>query len=80
MKSVFKFCLLSALIISGKLAKPSAPVAVAQMAEARVAPDTSVVLVHQVLTSEPVKPTHPGTDAEHEQSQNSGNGLITEMF
>ena len=80
MKSVFKFCLLSALIIGGKLAKPSAPVAVAKTADARVAPATSVVLVHQVLTSEPVKPTQAGTDPRHEQPQTGGNGRITEMF
>ena len=73
MKSLFKFALLSALIIGGRLAKQPAPATVAQ-----TAPPTnngSVVLVHQVLTSEPVPPA---------PAQNppppSGNGLIAELF
>ena len=35
----------------------------------------SVVLVHQVLTSEPVPPAQ-----EQNQPQHSGNGLIAELF
>jgi hypothetical protein len=75
MKSLLKFTLLSALIISGKLAKQPAPVATAKAVEFTTAPDTSVVLVHQVLTSEPVKPSR-----QQPQPQQGGSGLIAEMF
>ncbi|WP_210519168.1 hypothetical protein [Hymenobacter terricola] len=75
MKSLFKFTLLSAIIISGKLAKQPAPVVVNQAIETKTQSDTSVVLVHQVLTSEPVKPA-----PEHSQPQQSGSGLLAEMF
>ena len=74
MKSLFKFALLSALIVGGRLAKQPAPVATAQAAPA-AANNGSVVLVHQVLTSEPVPPTK-----EQNQPQHSGNGLIAELF
>lgn len=76
MKSLFKFALLSALIIGGRLVKQPAPTAMAQASHAKPAATTSsVVLVHQVLTSEPVPPAK-----EQTQSQHSGNGLIAELF
>jgi hypothetical protein len=75
MKSLLKFTLLSALIISGKLAKQAAPAAVAQSVETQATPTTSVIMVHQVLTSEPVKPAR-----EQAQPQQSGNGLLAELF
>ena len=74
MKFLFKFTLLSALIIIGRLAKQPAPAAMAQ-ATTGVVNNGLVVLVHQVLTSEPVPPTK-----EQNQSQHSGNGLIAELF
>jgi hypothetical protein len=77
MKSLLKFSLLSALIIGGKFAKTTAPAtAAAQVNTVHPRQDTSsVVLVHQVLTSEPVKPTR-----EQAPPQQSGSGFITEMF
>ena len=62
MKAFLKCCLLLALVIGGKIAKQAPPAAVA----AQSIPSTSsndVVLVHQVLTSEPVPPT-PGFNFE----------------
>ena len=76
MKSVFKFALLAALIVTGKLVKQPVQSVALQSVEAKSAiSNTPVVLVHQVLTSEPVKPAR-----EEEQPQQSGNGLIAEMF
>ncbi|WP_460616060.1 hypothetical protein [Hymenobacter segetis] len=75
MKSLLKFTLLSALIIGGRLVKESAPVTVAQTVEPVAKPNSSVILVHQVLTSEPVQPARQQT-----QPQQSGSGLIAEMF
>ena len=74
MKSLFKFALLSALIVGGRLAKQPAPAAIARNTPA-TANRGSVVLVHQVLTSEPVPPAK-----EQNQPQHSGNGLIAELF
>ena len=76
MKSVFKFALLASLIVTGKLIKQPNRATVGQPVKAKSANNsTSVVMVHQVLTSEPVKPVR-----EKEQPQQSGNGLIVEMF
>ena len=76
MKSVIKFALLASLIVTGKLIKQPTRTTAGQSVEAKsVNNSTSVVLVHQVLTSEPVKPAR-----EQEQPQQSGNGLIAEMF
>ena len=76
MKSIFKFALLAALIVSGRLVKQPTKVDVAQAIEAKKSSGrASVVLVHQVLTSEPVKPAQ-----EQEQPPQSGNGLVVEMF
>ena len=73
MKSLLKFTLLSALIIGGRLAKQPSPNAAAQVATQH--PNNgSVVLVHQVLTSEPVPPT------QEQDQPHSGNGLIAELF
>ena len=80
MKSFFKFCLLAGLIIGGKLAKQPAPAAAARSVGGRVAPNAPVVLVHQVLTSEPVKPTEGRPAPAPDQPRNSGSGLIAEMF
>lgn len=74
MKSLLKFSLLSALIIGGKFAKTTLPATAAQPNTTQARPNTPVVLVHQVLTSEPVKPTQQQT-----YSQQSGSGLITEL-
>ena len=74
MKSLFKFALLSALIVGGRLAKQSAPATTAQALPAATN-NGSVVLVHQVLTSEPVPEAK-----EQNQPQHSGNGLIAELF
>lgn len=56
MKTLLKFSLLSALIISGKLAKQPAPVAAAATSTATTTgiPIKSVVFVHHSLSSEPV--------------------------
>jgi hypothetical protein len=82
MKILFKFCLLLALIIGGKLAKQSAPATVAQAPVSALQQDSlpsnptaSVVLVHQVLTSEPVPATSEG--AQKEQQRQSS---ILEIF
>lgn len=76
MKSILKFTLLAALIVSGKLAKEPAQVATAPVKQIKsTANFNSVILVHQVLTSEPVRPALP-TD----QMPPSGNGLLTEMY
>ena len=73
MKSVLKFVLLASLIVTGKLVKqPTQATAGQSVAAKSVKNSTSVVLV---LTSEPVKPAR-----EQEQPQQSGNGLIAEMF
>ena len=75
MKCLLKFTLLSALIIGGRLVKESAPATVAHTAQSVAKPNSSVILVHQVLTSEPVQPAR-----EQAQPQQSGSGLIAEMF
>ena len=77
MKSLLKFALLSALIITGKLAKQSTPAAMAQTPTAKPAAtaNNSVILVNQVLPSKPVKPARKPA-----QPQQSGSGLIAEMF
>lgn len=72
MKSLLKFTLLFALIISGKLAKQFTFIAAASAPEV----STPVMLVHQVLTSEPVK--RPKKKAQIEQQ--TGSGLLAEMF
>ena len=77
MKSFFKFALLATLIIIGKLAKQPAPIATAQTVETKSTSGSSVVMVHQVLTSEPVKPAR---EQQQELSQQSGSGMLAEMF
>ena len=52
MKTLLKCCLLFALIIGGKLAKQVPPATVAT--QAPVPANKDIILVHQVLTSEPV--------------------------
>ena len=74
MKSLLKFAALAALLISGKLAKQPMP-AVMVRNEAVTSPENSVVLVHQVLTSEPVLPAQKPTS-----SPNGGSGLLAELF
>jgi hypothetical protein len=75
MKTLLKFTLLSALIISGKLAKQPVQATVSPAAATKTtASGNSVVLVHQVLTSEPVQP------AKQANQPSSGNGLLAELF
>ena len=74
MKSLFKFALLFALVIGGRLAKQPVPASIVQTTPAQ-ANNGAVVLVHQVLTSEPVPAAK-----EQNLSQHSGNGLIAELF
>lgn len=75
MKSLLKFSLLFALIISGKLSKQAAPAAVAQTVEPTTALDTSVVFVHHMLPTEPAKPTR------RQARPRQGNRLfVAEMF
>lgn len=72
MKALVKLVMLLALIVGGKLAKEAAPATVATTpAPASVKPGR-VVLVHQVLTSEPVVPA--------EEQPRQGNPIVTEMF
>jgi hypothetical protein len=73
MKSLLKFSLLSALIISGKLSKQAAPAAMAQAPSVTTAPDTSMVFVHHMVPSEPAKPTR-------QQSRQSNRLFVAEMF
>ena len=75
MKSLLKFTLLSALIISGKLAKQTAAPAVAQTVETTTVPDTSLVFVHQVIPAEPVKPSQ-----EKAQLQPTSADLLAHLF
>lgn len=77
MKSLLKFTLLTGLIIGGKLAKQPAQTTVAQTVTNKSAAtnNSPVLFVHQVLTSEPVQPVQ-----EQNQPQQSGSGLIAEMF
>jgi len=74
MKSLFKFALLATLVIGGRLAKQPAPAASAHAIPTQVN-SGAVVLVHQVLTSEPVP-----VAKEQNPPQHSGNGLIAELF
>ncbi len=75
MKSFLKFTLLAALLVGGKLAKQPVPAATAQAVETNSAADTTVVMVHQVFSSEPVKPT-PG----QAQAQQDSGALLAEIF
>lgn len=72
MKSLLKFTLLSALIIGGRLTKQ--PSSVTAQVSTQPSNNGTVVLVHQVLTSEPVPP------AQEQDQPHSGNGLIAELF
>ena len=75
MKSLLKFALLAAIIISGKFAKHPEPAIIVQNTKLVNQPNTSVVYVHQVLTSAPVKSTRGQA-----QPEQSGSGLLAEMF
>lgn len=75
MKSLLKFTLLLALIISGKLAKQPAGAAVSQTIETKAAPDTSMVFVNQITAAEPAK-----TAEEKNQEQQGNAGLLADMF
>ncbi|MDO7874884.1 hypothetical protein Q5H93_09090 [Hymenobacter sp. ASUV-10] len=74
MKALVKLVLLLALIVGGKLAKEAAPVTVAQSPVSATQQEKSnrVVMVHQVLTSEPVAPS--------EEQPRQGSPIVTEMF
>ena len=75
MKTLLKFMLLSALIIGGKLAKKPASASKLPVTVTKTITGNSIVMVHQVLTSEPVKPSQ-----QPSQQQSSGSGLLTELF
>ncbi|MFC7666165.1 hypothetical protein ACFQT0_00975 [Hymenobacter humi] len=75
MKSLLKFTLLSALIISGKLAKQNAAPAVAQSVETTSVPDTSLVFEHQVIPAEPAK-----SSQDKAQLQPSTPDLLANLF
>jgi hypothetical protein len=77
MKTLLKFSLLSALVITGKLAKQSTPTAVAttQSVEMKASPSNSVVMVNHISGSEPVTPVQ-----EPVQHQQGGSGLLAELF
>ncbi|GAB3581260.1 hypothetical protein GCM10027345_23790 [Hymenobacter daeguensis] len=72
---MLKFSLLTALIISGKMAKQASPATVAQTVNTQKASSSNVVLVHQVYGSQPVQ-----SGREKAQPQQSGSGLLAEMF
>ena len=75
MRTILKFTLLSALIIGGKLAKQPAQAVGTQKITTRLAADNSMVMVHQVLTSEPVPRAQ-----ESAQRQTTGSGILAELF
>ena len=75
MKTLLKFTLLSALIIGGKLAKQPALASVTPATATQITKGNSIVMVHQVLTSEPVKPAQ-----QPNQQQASGSGILAELF
>jgi hypothetical protein len=72
MKSLLKFLLLLGLIVGGKLVKESAPATMAQAPPPAVEQHSRTVLVHQVLTSEPVTPAA--------EQPRQGSPVVTEMF
>lgn len=74
MKALLKLALMLALIVGGKLAKEAAPTTVAQAPAPAAQQEKSnrVVMVHQVLTSEPVAPS--------EEQPRQGSPIVTEMF
>lgn len=69
MKAFLKCCLLLALVIGGKIAKQSPPAAVAAQS-IHSSNQNEVVLVHQVLTSEPVLAT-PSFDFEQPRKRDT---------
>ena len=75
MKSLLKFSLLSALIISGKLVKQPVPTAVAQTINPNALSDSSVVLVHQMLPVKLVKALRAQAPLPQ-----SGSGLLAGLF
>ncbi|WP_426058791.1 hypothetical protein [Hymenobacter sp. B1770] len=64
MKSLFKFTLLFALIVSGKLAKQPAAIAVAKNTESKPATDTSMVFASQMFLVQSIKPVQSETKPE----------------
>ena len=80
MKTLLKFTLLSALIIGGKLAKKPASASKSPATINKTITGNSIVMVHQVLTSEPVKPSQQQPSQQPSQQQPSGSGLLTELF
>ncbi|WP_143080157.1 hypothetical protein [Hymenobacter arizonensis] len=75
MKSLFKFTLLFALIVSGKLAKQPAAAAMAKNAESKPAADTSMVFVSQMIPAQSVKPAHAKA-----KTRQTGTDLIANLF
>lgn len=72
MKALVKLVMLLALIVGGKLAKEAAPVTIATSPAPAPTKPNRVVLVHQVLTSEPVTPA--------DEQPRQGSPIVTEMF
>ena len=75
MKSLLKFTLLSALIISGRLAKQTAPAAAAKTIETKTAPDTSMVFVNRITLLKPIK-----NGEEKNKGQQKNVALLYDMF
>ncbi|WP_125921735.1 hypothetical protein [Hymenobacter lapidarius] len=75
MKSLLKFTLLAALIISGKLTKQTSTASAAQTIETKTTPNTLMVFVNQTTALEPTK-----TNDEKSTKQQSNAGLLADMF
>lgn len=75
MKSLFKFTLLAALIIGGKLTKQTSSVATTQSIENQTTPDTSMVFVNQNTVLEPIK-----TDEVKSPKLEDNAPLLANMF
>ena len=79
MKSLFKFALLSALIIGGKLAKQPTSAAIAEKSATPNAAYSPVVLVRENKPYTPVKVAQRKAQPEP-APQPTESGIITEMF
>ncbi len=75
MKSLLKFTLLAALIISGKLTKQTSAVATAPTIETKTTTDSSIVFVNQNTVPEPTK-TNEAKSAKPEDNT----PLLANMF
>ena len=75
MKSLLKFTLLAALIISGKLTKQTPAVASTQTIETKTTTDSAIVFVNQNTVTEPAK-TNEAKSTKQEQNTT----LLANMF